>query len=137
MVRLTPLTAPAKVAVPAVLVIEIRPVVVNEAILCAVVTPAKVIGELPAVNAPLFVKLPANVIPKFPVARVPPELMFNGEVPSTAMLPITLASLSVIIPDAEPLMIIPPDAVNGVGQNDVVTVLLADPMLYCKVAADP
>ena len=49
-IRLAPLTFPVNVALPEVLVIDIRPVVVMPSMLCAPSVPANVILELPACN---------------------------------------------------------------------------------------
>jgi len=68
-VKPAPLTAPCSVAVPPVLVIVVRPVVVYPAMFCVAVLPI-VMAELPAVNAPLFVKSPLNVMELLAVASV-------------------------------------------------------------------
>ena len=56
-----PFTLPVNVAVPAVFVIETRPVVVKPAMLCEAIVLAMTIGEALAVKMPLLTKLPPKV----------------------------------------------------------------------------
>ena len=76
-VRPPPVTLPVKRAVPAVLIIETRPVVRNGPMFCAA-PPAMITVELPPENVPLLIKSPKNVRPKLAVARVDPEVIFKG-----------------------------------------------------------
>ena len=61
MVKPPPLTEPCKVAVPAVLVIETKPVVVNPERDWVVIAPEIRIGEPFAVNTPELLKLPPRL----------------------------------------------------------------------------
>ena len=107
-VNVPPLTLPAKVAVPAVLVMETAPVVVKPAMLCATIVFAMTIDELPAVKVPpLLTKSPPRVNWRFAVASVAPLLMVRG----TPALK-TSAEFKVILPVFS--MVTPPVAVNGV-----------------------
>ena len=121
-----PVIFPLKVAVPLLLVIETRPVVEKFPMLCVAV-PVMVTGELPAVSAPPFTKLPKKVRPKLPVTSVPPELMFKAT--GLVRLPIVFAPVSVMAPGLVPLIITPPEPVNVAGHSGVVS-LTAFPALY-------
>ena len=103
-VSAAPLTAPVKVAVPPVFVMETAPVVVNPAMLWAELVPATTMGELPAVNVPALTKSPWKVRPKLPVASFAPVVIFKG---TLVLFPSTLAAFKVMVP--VPLTITPPD----------------------------
>jgi len=61
MVRPPPLTEPCKVAVPAVLVIETKPVVVNPERDWVAIVPEIITGDALAVNTPELLKFPPRL----------------------------------------------------------------------------
>ena len=104
-----PVTFPINVAVPDVLVMETRPVVVNPSILCVVIVPVITIGEAFATKVPSLLKLPPRVKLKLldEVFKVAPLLIVRG----TEALK-TLASSRVIVPVLA--ITTPPVAAKGV-----------------------
>ena len=72
MVSPAPLTLPVNVAVPLVLVIETKPVVVKPAMLWAPVIPAIVTPPEPLVNVPAFIKSPSKVKRLAPGVNIAP-----------------------------------------------------------------
>ena len=117
MVSGPPLTLPCKVAVPEVLVNVTLPVVVKPAIDCVDTVPAIVIPPDPLVKVPALIKSPSRVIRFAPGVKVAPLLIFKG---TLVLFPIWTAPGVVIAPVF--LIIIPPEATNGVIHSSVVAV---------------
>ena len=127
-------TLPVNVAVPAVFVIDIVPVVVKSSMLCVPV-PLIVMIELPGVKVPLLTKLPPNVTLKFPVVIVAPLFTVTSPGALSAVFSWTVSPLftvklmvleivplavKVLVPD--PLNTIDPEA-EPVSVMDPVPVL--------------
>lgn len=106
MVNPPPMILPVNVAVPAVFVIETKPVVVKSSMLCVVAVPAIAIAELPPAKVPdVVVKFPFRVT----VATLPPTVTACApELFTVKLLKVRAIMLPLIACAAEPLKITVP-----------------------------
>ncbi len=129
MVKATPLILPEIVAVPAVLVIDTVPVVVNPETVCVVALLAMITPPEPDVKVPLIMKSPPTVSKLAPGVKVAPVLIVSG----TFAFRILAADI-VMAPVLA--IIIPPVAANGVIHSSAEAKRAVE-VLYCKVALVP